>query len=187
MGRLGTTKEEFEAKGFLLPSATSLSLNSPTSPSPTDTREKSNIFSGIIENFLRTMQRWMVDVSSKAVGAALGQFYKSIEKLGLEAGGEFKAAVEEGRKLNSKILLGDRDVDITLNRLTVALSQTPPSAIEAVEARLEKIELEKGMMTGNADSADIFKDKQKLEELVEQMKRKDVVSSLIDAVKEGIT
>ena len=58
------------------------------------------------------------------VGKALGSFYKNVEKLGFTAGGEFKAAVEEGRGVGSRVLLGDRDVDQTLERLAVAISNT---------------------------------------------------------------
>lgn len=43
---------------------------------------------------------------------------------GFVAGGEFEAAVEEARKLSIPVLLGDRDVDITLERLASALSST---------------------------------------------------------------
>ena len=42
------------------------------------------------------------------------------------AGGEFKAAVEEGRKVGARILLGDRDVDITLQHLAEAISTAEP-------------------------------------------------------------
>ena len=55
-------------------------------------------------------------------GKTLTQFYSSIEKLGFTAGGEFKAAVEEARAVGAKVLLGDRDVDVTLSRLAAALS-----------------------------------------------------------------
>jgi pheromone shutdown protein TraB len=44
-----------------------------------------------------------------------------VEKLGFVAGGEFKAAVEEARRLGAPVLLGDRDVDVTLQRLVAAL------------------------------------------------------------------
>jgi pheromone shutdown protein TraB len=54
-------------------------------------------------------------------GKGLSQFYNSVEKLGFVAGGEFKAAVEEARRLGAPVLLGDRDVDVTLQRLVAAL------------------------------------------------------------------
>ena len=36
-------------------------------------------------------------------------------------GGEFTTAVEEARKLKIPVLLGDRDIDVTLQRLLFAL------------------------------------------------------------------
>lgn len=50
-----------------------------------------------------------------------------MEKLGFTAGGEFKAAVEEARALNAQVLLGDRDVDVTLKRLASALGSVDPT------------------------------------------------------------
>jgi hypothetical protein len=37
-------------------------------------------------------------VGGALLGRVLSEFYKSVEKLGFVAGGEFKAAVEEGKK-----------------------------------------------------------------------------------------
>jgi pheromone shutdown protein TraB len=59
------------------------------------------------------------------LGTILSQFYKSIEKLGFNTGAEFKIAVEESKKMGIKVLLGDRDVDITLQRLSKAISSYP--------------------------------------------------------------
>ena len=60
-----------------------------------------------------------------ALGKILSQFYKSVEKLGFNTGAEFKVAVEEARRLGIQVLLGDRDVDITLQRLSNAISVYP--------------------------------------------------------------
>ena len=62
-----------------------------------------------------------------AVGQALKAFYKNVEKLGFTAGGEFRAAIDEGLSAGSRILLGDRDIDVTLDRLARALSATDPT------------------------------------------------------------
>jgi len=39
----------------------------------------------------------------------------------IEVGGEFNAAVDEARKWKIPVLLGDRDIDVTLQRLLCAL------------------------------------------------------------------
>ena len=44
-------------------------------------------------------------------------FYRSLEEKGFPAGGEFVAAIEEARQLNATVLLGDRDINVTLQRL----------------------------------------------------------------------
>jgi len=64
------------------------------------------------------------------LGKTLGSFYKNVEKLGFTAGGEFQAAVEEGLKVGSRILLGDRDIDVTLERLASAISLTDSARCE---------------------------------------------------------
>jgi pheromone shutdown protein TraB len=81
-----------------------------------------------VNNFVTAFAGAMAGLAQQAAGALLGkalsQFYNSIEKLGFVAGGEFKAAVVEGKKVGARILLGDRDVDITLQHLAAALSET---------------------------------------------------------------
>jgi pheromone shutdown-related protein TraB len=48
---------------------------------------------------------------------AIGAFQRRIgEKLGTSPGAEFKAAIEEAKKINAKIVLADRDVQATLKR-----------------------------------------------------------------------
>lgn len=101
------------------------------------------------------------------LGKALGSFYKNVEKLGFTAGGEFKAAVEEGRKLGSRILLGDRDVDITLERLAIAISNTDPTQFEVVASRIEALEKSKGLNMGDDEI-----DKAKMSVIVETVSPK---------------
>ena len=46
--------------------------------------------------------------------------YQELDKMGFPAGGEFVAAIEEARALNATILLGDRDINVTMQRLQEA-------------------------------------------------------------------
>jgi len=85
------------------------------------------------------MQQAAAGVAGAALKKGLGQFYQSVEKLGFTAGGEFIAAVEEGRAVGAKVLLGDRDVDETLQRLAKALKssfRSPDDFLRLIE-RLE--------------------------------------------------
>lgn len=63
---------------------------------------------------------------SQAVGKAISGLYKKLESQGFSAGEEFAIAIKEGLALSppAAIILGDRDVDVTLQRLTEALSKT---------------------------------------------------------------
>ena len=68
----------------------------------------------------------LVKVDSTAAAAAAGQlsrgaaFQKSLEDKGFEVGGEFVAAIEEAQLLNATVLLGDRDINITIERVKEA-------------------------------------------------------------------
>jgi len=55
--------------------------------------------------------------------ALLSYFYSGVkDKLKITPGAEFKAAFEEAKKLNAKVILGDRPVGITLQRTWANLS-----------------------------------------------------------------
>ena len=69
------------------------------------------------------------------------------------------AAVEEGRKLNAKVLLGDRDVDITLQRLASALSTTDAEkyVYDVIVPFLRKIaNIESGLPTSHMPYLEII-------------------------------
>lgn len=89
-----------------------------------------SIFSNALNGFKLQVSGWAQQQSGALLGKALGSFYKNVEKLGFVAGGEFKAAVEEGQKIGARILLGDRDVDITLQRLSLAITATKPEQFQ---------------------------------------------------------
>jgi molybdopterin-binding protein len=112
---------EISKAGFDIPPAASGSL---TSTSEKETKEESrpSIFAPLVS----TVRGWIGRAAGGVLGSTISQFYKSVEKLGFKAGGEFQAAVEEGKLLPkpARILLGDRDVDVTLERLASAVTST---------------------------------------------------------------
>ena len=64
-------------------------------------------------------------VGGQILGRVLSEFYKSVEKLGFVAGGEFKAAVEEGVcvRLNggrSFMMMKLISIDIDVNYITTS-------------------------------------------------------------------
>ncbi|CBJ28478.1 conserved unknown protein [Ectocarpus siliculosus] len=56
-----------------------------------------------------------------ALGKAISKMYESMDQKGLSSGQEFTIAINEARACGAKLLLGDRDVRITLRRLSEAL------------------------------------------------------------------
>lgn len=75
-------------------------------------------------------------VSSSAAQQSRGAaFYQSLEAKGFPAGGEFLAAIEEARLLNATVLLGDQDIDITLQRLREARLEVRQLRAEGVLSR----------------------------------------------------
>jgi hypothetical protein len=84
-----------------------------------------NLFVSIINSIKSIIGEAFQVLSGALLGTLLSQFYRSIEKLGFTAGGEFKTAIKEARKVGARILLGDRDVDITLQHLSTALAAYP--------------------------------------------------------------
>lgn len=68
--------------------------------------------------------RFGLDVGAAAIGSAIRGMYQNLDQAGFKPGDEFVAAVQEGRSYGADIVLGDRDVQITLRRLVQALQAT---------------------------------------------------------------
>lgn len=143
-----------------------------------------------------------------AIGGALKSLYKRLEDLGFSAGGEFKAAVTEGRKVGAQILLGDRDVDVTLGRLAQAVENTDSESfnrfVTEVDALTEKMGftedlLNAGLGSSSRDSSsiggrgasasesvsdvDAIATKKKVTEAVENLKQRDLIRSLMGTLR----
>ena len=119
IGRVGESKT-LEETGFDIPPQTLSEL------SERAVQNDQPYFFHLYRQFTSLVSGWVKGAAGLLLGQALSSFYKSIEKLGFVAGGEFVAAVQAGRAIGARILLGDRDVDITLQRLSLALSNTNP-------------------------------------------------------------
>ena len=129
----------------------------------------------------RTSGTVVKDAGGALLGKALSEFYKSIEKLGFTPGGEFAAAVEEGQKIGARILLGDRDVDITLQRLATAISLTDPASFDRLVIRMEKLEKAAGVDLADVDTEIT---KETLNQFLDSMKQKDLLDNVMLAVRE---
>eukprot|EP00559_Dactyliosolen_fragilissimus_P007240 CAMPEP_0184863222 /NCGR_PEP_ID=MMETSP0580-20130426/9816_1 /TAXON_ID=1118495 /ORGANISM="Dactyliosolen fragilissimus" /LENGTH=396 /DNA_ID=CAMNT_0027361417 /DNA_START=147 /DNA_END=1340 /DNA_ORIENTATION=- len=116
--------------------------------------------------------------SSQIVGDAIKGLYKKLESQGFSAGEEFVIAVREGLAINSKIILGDQDVDITLRRLTEALSKTDLKQLLSADSQIE--ESMRGLVP---DPKEGDMTKEELSYFVETVKAKENVKLIMSNLK----
>lgn len=174
IARAGVTKEDLLKAGFEVPSG-SLQLARPA--------EKVNPFKQWLGNVVGSAGRVAKDAGGALIGQVLSEFYKSIEKMGFTPGGEFVAAVEEGKTVGARILLGDRDVDLTLQRLAVAISVADPQSFDRLVTRISALEEAAGMTIGPDDEEPT---KDTISSFVDSMKQKDLLASVMAAVREEL-
>lgn len=124
------------------------------------------------------------------VGGALRDMYKNLESQGFSAGEEFVIAVKEGLTIGSTIILGDRDVDVTLDHLTTAFRKTDLKKLLANDSDFERnVE---GLMPddlrrslNDPATAGDMTDAQQLSVFVETLKAKDTVKKMMGEVKKA--
>lgn len=114
-------KDEMDKLGILLPPETEAALTAQQHASIN--KPKPSIFERAVSAVTTPIASAAKNAAGKALGKGLSGFYESVEKLGFNTGGEFEAAVEEGRKVGAKVLLGDQDVDVTLRRIAESLTK----------------------------------------------------------------
>mmetsp|Transcript_5604 Transcript_5604/g.7974 ORF Transcript_5604/g.7974 Transcript_5604/m.7974 type:complete len:413 (+) Transcript_5604:78-1316(+) len=130
-----------------------------------------------------------LQMGSAAVGNTIKGMYKKLDSAGFQAGEEFVVAVREGQKVGSKIVLGDRDVEVTLRRVTEALAKTdiksllsPDSELERSMKQLLPPQEEGGSALVNEDLKD-EKIRKEFSQYVETMKAKENVKVLMEQLK----
>mmetsp|Transcript_4266 Transcript_4266/g.8352 ORF Transcript_4266/g.8352 Transcript_4266/m.8352 type:complete len:198 (+) Transcript_4266:2-595(+) len=80
----------------------------------------------------------MLQAGAKLVGESIKTMYSKLDSEGFKAGEEFVLAIREGLAVNAAIVLGDRDVEVTLRRLTEALSKTDLKKLFSSDSDLEQ-------------------------------------------------
>ncbi|GMH65417.1 hypothetical protein TL16_g04192 [Triparma laevis f. inornata] len=115
------------------------------------------------------------NLKSKILGKIIGSMYSKLSSYGFSTGLEFTYAIQEGSKLGSKIVLGDRDVDVTLTRLSDAISSTDISTVDftGLDSQLASDIDIKDL----ADPKDL--DKTQISDIIETMKQRDNVTKLM--------
>jgi hypothetical protein len=133
-----------------------------------------------------------INSGSKVVGNSVKSMYSKMESDGFKAGDEFAQAVKEGLAHGSTIVLGDRDVEITLQRLTRALTKTDIRKLLSADSEVEKAmagllpesmenKLKQTSEGGGDDITAISKDE--MSSFVETMKAKYNVKAIMNALK----
>jgi len=189
VGRAGSTPETDAKTGGFVSSGGSSSDDSvlmpiserSAAPAPTTTK-RNNPFD---------LKEKVLQASSQLVGNGIKSLYKKLESDGFSAGEEFSTAAQEGISIGSTIVLGDQDVDVTLRRLTEALSRTDIKKLlvadSEIEERLQSL-LPPGAGSQLASGPDGVREtgemsKEQFTSFIETIKAKDNVKLLMDNLK----
>ena len=121
------------------------------------------------------------------IGNPIQSMYKKLESDGFIPGAEFINAVEEGLDQGATIVLGDRDMDVTLRRIAQALASTDPKKLQEVDKKLTETmkneipEVEEWQRTGKvALEPDEFKD------FIEKLKSRDTTDRLMTIFQQEV-
>lgn len=78
------------------------------------------------QDFLKQMLGSMfapgATLSQKLVQVSLPMMYRVLKLLGMDPGGEFKVALQEAERMRARVVYGDRDVNMTLQRLSQTMN-----------------------------------------------------------------
>ena len=138
--------------GFDVPSFAMEGYSQQTAALEKLSQRKPNLFDTVINGIRSAVGQVAQGVSGAVLGRFLSQFYKSFEKLGFQTGAEFKVAVVEGQRQGARILLGDRDVDITLQRLSSAISGSDPDSFDRLLSKMEGMDVFASRSEGAAET-----------------------------------
>lgn len=132
------------------------------------------------------IQQRALNFGAAAVGNAIRGMYQNLNQAGFNPGEEFVVAVQEGRKIGADIVLGDRDVEVTLRRLTQALAATDLNKLLNPDSDFER-NMKELMPGGNelppsTGDPDAFK--KDMTTFVESIKSRENVRKIMAELKE---
>ena len=140
-----------------------------------------------VQSFMTSIRQGAAALAGSALKRGLGSFYDSVEKLGFVAGGEFQTAIQEAFARKIPVLLGDQDVDKTLQNLAAALSTTSSDSFLKLIEDLDAAERELGINLPQDPNANISKEQ--IADFVEKLKTRkalDLVMSTLQREAPGI-
>ncbi|KAG0566075.1 hypothetical protein KC19_7G036600 [Ceratodon purpureus] len=76
------------------------------------------------QQMVQTLANGNIGAVGKLMGLGLSGFYRLLATRGLQPGQEMKVAIEEGKKVGAKIVLGDQDIDITMKHFGEQMSMS---------------------------------------------------------------
>jgi len=124
-----------------------------------------------------------VGYGAAAIGNAVRGMYKNLDKQGFKPGQEFLLAVREGQAIGADIVLGDRDVEVTLRRLSQAVAATDLKKLMDPNNELEQ-SLRELMPAGSGGSVGMGESAEDLSTFVETIKTRDRVRKIMGQLKE---
>ena len=133
-------------------------------------------------------QRRILNLAGAAVGKGISSMYSSLSSSGFQPGEEFAEAIRTGRDVGATIVLGDQDVQITLQRLAEALSMTDLNQLLNPDSELERTMSNllpslppspSGNSNNNNNDNDPTQFKRELSDYVEQMKSRETVRTIV--------
>lgn len=77
-----------------------------------------------VYQMVQTLANGNIGSVGKLMGLGLSGFYRLLATRGLQPGQEIRVAIEEGKKVGAKIVLGDQDIDITMKHFGEQMSMS---------------------------------------------------------------
>jgi len=168
-----------EGDGGLVLASGSLSGEASQAPLPAAPKKQSN--------------NPIMKAATAAVGKSIKGLYSRLDSAGFDSGEEFVTAVKEGKKIGADIVLGDRDVEVTLRRVTEGLAKTDLKALLSPDSELEKTMegmvpvspavAERLSSSNGGQELDDAQFKEELTSFVETMKTKENVRAIMGELK----
>ncbi len=186
------SEESIESTGTTKPAIlVPLVSPSPSSSLESPTSSTTNGSTGSISGNKNWFQRRILNLAGAAVGKGISSMYSSLSSSGFQPGEEFAEAIRAGRDVGATIVLGDQDVEITLQRLAEALSMTDLNQLLNSDSELERtmsnlLPSLPPQPSGNSNSNnnnnkynDPTQFKRELSDYVEQMKSRETVRTIV--------
>ena len=110
----------------------------------------------------------------------MSRMYKQLDTLGFQSGQEFSIGFQEAQKLGAVVLLGDRPVQVTLQRLAAAVQQTGSSKL--FNNKLDSVQ----MQAAGLDGTNMKMDAAGISQMMEKLKNRASVTMLMGILKEEV-